>query len=84
MDELEQCNQMVGKENKRNPEVNKHFNSSKRALELMKTDSPKTYFPFKQGYPSVATLRVGLEGIQMTVDGKHITSFAYRDVSVLS
>ncbi|CAN6484558.1 unnamed protein product [Victoria cruziana] len=79
VDELEQCNQMVGKENKRNPEVNKHFNSSKRALELMKTDSPKTYFPFKQGYPSVATLRVGLEGIQMTVDGKHITSFAYRD-----
>lgn len=41
---------------------------------------PKKYFPFKQGYPFVATLRVGSEGIQMTVDGKHITSFAYREV----
>lgn len=38
------------------------------------------YFPFKQGYLSVATLRVGLEGIQMTVDGKHVTSFALREV----
>lgn len=41
---------------------------------------PRRYFPFKQGYPSVATLRVGSEGIQMTVDGKHITSFAFREV----
>lgn len=40
----------------------------------------RTYFPFKQGYPFVATIRVGSEGIQMTVDGKHITSFAYREV----
>lgn len=39
----------------------------------------RTYFPFKQGYLSVATLRVGSEGIQMTVDGKHITSFAFRE-----
>lgn len=41
---------------------------------------PRKYFPFKQGYPFVATLRVGSEGIQMTVDGKHLTSFAYREV----
>lgn len=40
----------------------------------------RKYFPFKQGYLSVATLRVGSEGIQMTVDGKHITSFALREV----
>ncbi|XP_031475170.1 beta-1,3-galactosyltransferase GALT1 [Nymphaea colorata] len=79
VDELDQCNPMVGKENKRKPALSKHFNSSKRTPELKNIDSPKTYFPFKQGYPSVATLRVGLEGIQMTVDGKHITSFAYRD-----
>lgn len=38
------------------------------------------YFPFKQGYLSVMTLRLGEEGIQMTVDGKHITSFAFREV----
>ncbi|CAK7331897.1 unnamed protein product [Dovyalis caffra] len=28
---------------------------------------------------SVATLRVGIEGIQTTVDGKHITSFVYHE-----
>lgn len=37
-------------------------------------------FPFKQGYLAVMTFRVGEEGIHMTVDGKHITSFAYREV----
>lgn len=41
--------------------------------------SKRRYFPFKQGYLSVATLRIGSE-FQMTVDGKHITSFAYREV----
>jgi len=44
----------------------------------------RKYFPFKQGYPFVATLRVGSEGIQMTVDGKHITSFAFREVHSFS
>ena len=39
-----------------------------------------TYFPFKKGYLAIATLRIGLEGIHMTVDGKHITSFAHRAV----
>lgn len=41
----------------------------------------RSYFPFKQGYPFVATFRVGSEGIQTTVDGKHTTSFAYREVT---
>lgn len=62
MDELDQCNEKVGKV------VNTGANS-------------RSYFPFKQGYLSVATLRVGSEGIQMTVDGKHISSFAFREVS---
>ncbi|PPD85701.1 hypothetical protein ES288_D09G018500v1 [Gossypium darwinii] len=39
----------------------------------------KPYFPFKLGYLSVTTLRVGEEGFHMTVDGKQITSFAYRE-----
>ncbi|KAK1415929.1 hypothetical protein QVD17_31717 [Tagetes erecta] len=59
VDELDQCNEKVGKV----------INGSKT----------RNYFPFKQGYLSVATLRVGSEGIQMTVDGKHITSFAFRE-----
>lgn len=60
VDELDQCNEKVGKM------VNKESNT-------------RSYFPFKQGYLSVATLRVGSEGIQMTVDGKHISSFAFRE-----
>ncbi|KAL8218785.1 hypothetical protein R6Q57_022158 [Mikania cordata] len=59
VDELDQCNEKVGKV----------INGSKT----------RNYFPFKQGYISVSTLRVGSEGIQMTVDGKHITSFAFRE-----
>ncbi|TVU29554.1 hypothetical protein EJB05_21124 [Eragrostis curvula] len=70
VDNLERCNEMVGREmnivnTKRHPDAKKH-------------DDPNIYFPFKQGYLAIATLRVGLEGIHMTVDGKHVTSFTYR------
>nr|GEW75770.1 beta-1,3-galactosyltransferase GALT1 [Tanacetum cinerariifolium] len=46
-----------------------------------KKESPYNfiYYAFLQGYLLVATLRVGSEGVQMTVDGKHITSFAFRE-----
>ncbi|GMY25978.1 beta-1,3-galactosyltransferase GALT1 [Fagus crenata] len=66
VDELDQCNKMVGKDDKQ----------SSMAQEGSKS---RKHFPFKQSYPFVATLRVGSEGIQMTVDGKHITSFAFRE-----
>jgi beta-1,3-galactosyltransferase len=74
VDNLEKCNAMVGREErnmvnkKHHPTANKH-------------DEPSTYFPFKQGYLAIATLRVGVEGIHMTVDGKHVTSFTYRMVT---
>lgn len=71
MDELKQCSEMVGKYDK---QVFYSKNHSK------KNEALRQYFPFKQGYLAIATLRFGLEGIQMTVDGKHITSFAYREV----
>ena len=58
----------------------KHSNVSRRTPLMKEGSKPRRYFPFKQGYLAVATLRVGVEGIQMTVDGKHITSFAYREV----
>ena len=45
------------------------------------TAEPKKYYPFKQGNLAIAILRVGAEGIHMTVDGKHVTSFAFREVS---
>lgn len=72
VDELDQCNKMVGNDDNR-----ARSNISK--LNPSRISTSGKYFPFKQGYLSVATLRVGSEGIQMTVDGKHITSFAYRE-----
>uniref|UniRef100_A0A7C9AGE4 Galectin domain-containing protein n=1 Tax=Opuntia streptacantha TaxID=393608 RepID=A0A7C9AGE4_OPUST len=79
VDELDQCNKIVGQKVNRTVKAPIPVNSSKGfslAHERFKT---KQYFPFKQGYLFVATLRVGFEGVQMTVDGKHITSFAYRE-----
>ncbi|XP_074274594.1 beta-1,3-galactosyltransferase GALT1-like isoform X2 [Silene latifolia] len=78
VDELDQCNEVVGKD------VNQSSNSFTRGNGSQGSPGhneykTKRYFPFKQRYPFVATLRVGSEGIQMTVDGKHITSFAYRE-----
>lgn len=77
VDELEKCNKIVGNVETRLSESNKNFNKSKSMVQGAKT---RTYFPFKLGHPFAATLRVGVDGIQMTVDGKHVTSFAYREV----
>ncbi|XP_077245984.1 beta-1,3-galactosyltransferase GALT1-like [Tasmannia lanceolata] len=79
VDDLDQCNPLVGKDDKRLFPSSKYSNGSRRPPLSQEGASPRRYFPFKQGYLSVATLRVGEEGIQMTVDGKHITSFAYRE-----
>ncbi|RZB55062.1 hydroxyproline O-galactosyltransferase GALT3 isoform X4 [Glycine soja] len=37
-------------------------------------------FPFAEGNPFTSTLWVGSEGFHMTVNGRHETSFAYREV----
>ncbi|KAJ9173286.1 hypothetical protein P3X46_016437 [Hevea brasiliensis] len=72
VDDLNQCNEMVGKNDSRK------FAASRPSMSRNRSRAGR-YFPFKQGYLSVMTLRVGEEGIQMTVDGKHITSFAFRE-----
>ncbi|XP_009774110.1 beta-1,3-galactosyltransferase GALT1 isoform X1 [Nicotiana sylvestris] len=74
VDELEQCNEMVG-----NVMATRHVIATNKSSLAQDGSKSRKYFPFKQGYLSVATLRVGSEGIQMTVDGKHITSFAFRE-----
>lgn len=38
-----------------------------------------TIFPFTEGSPFTATLWVGLGGFHMTVNGRHETSFTYRE-----
>lgn len=83
VDELDQCNEMVGKDVNQTLKALTHVNGSNGSSQVHDGFKRRRYFPFRQGYPFVATLRVGSEGIQMTVDGKHITSFAYREVLVL-
>lgn len=79
VDELELCNEIVGKEVNLTLKAPTHVNSSKGSPLAHEGFKRKLYFPFRQRYPFVATLRMGSEGMQMTVDGKHITSFAYRE-----
>ncbi|XP_027359918.1 beta-1,3-galactosyltransferase GALT1 [Abrus precatorius] len=79
VDELEQCNKIVGKNSSQLHTASMYSHTSRRSSATDEQSINRKYFPFKQGYPFVATLRVGTEGIQMTVDGKHITSFAFRE-----
>lgn len=80
MDELKQCNEIVGNSEGRKLTGNESSYISLRSSMVRNKTRASQYFPFKQGYLSVMTLRLGEEGIQMTVDGKHITSFAFREV----
>ncbi|GMH01726.1 hypothetical protein Nepgr_003565 [Nepenthes gracilis] len=79
VDELDQCNEIVGKETFQTSKTSGHRNNSKRSPPVRGESKTRQYFPFRQKYPFVATLRVGSEGMQMTVDGKHITSFGFRE-----
>ncbi|KAM7269183.1 hypothetical protein ACFE04_024680 [Oxalis oulophora] len=81
VDQLDQCNKVLGNEERRVLTTSTKSDGKNRSIAVAMKEGSETrkYFPFKQGYPSVATLRVGSEGMQMTVDGKHITSFAYRE-----
>lgn len=38
-------------------------------------------YPFEEGKLFVLTLRAGMEGYHISVNGRHITSFPYRTVS---
>ncbi|EYU28764.1 hypothetical protein ABFS82_12G101200 [Erythranthe guttata] len=79
VDELDQCNELLGKENNHTVvKTNQHANTTSK-ISMAHDGKSRKYFPFKQNDLFVATIRVGSEGIQMTVDGKHITSFAFRE-----
>ena len=82
MDDLIQCNEKVGKSDSHKLTASGSPNTSTQSTLAQNGARARPYFPFKQGYLSVMTIRVGEEGIQMTVDGKHITSFAYREVII--
>jgi beta-1,3-galactosyltransferase len=82
VDELEKCGSMVGNDQKQAWATKLKSNVSSIQPAWKKNTEPKKYFPFRQGYLAIAILRVGAHGIHMTVDGKHVTSFAFREVSL--
>uniref|UniRef100_A0A0D3GEI0 Galectin domain-containing protein n=1 Tax=Oryza barthii TaxID=65489 RepID=A0A0D3GEI0_9ORYZ len=79
VDELEKCGSMVGNDQKQAWATKLKSNVSSIQPAWKKNTEPKKYFPFRQGYLAIAILRVGAHGIHMTVDGKHVTSFAFRE-----
>ncbi|XP_078444748.1 galactosyltransferase1 [Wolffia australiana] len=69
VDGLDKCSGMVGKEETAMATPRVASGSSKQV----------PFFPFRLRRLAVTTLRVGAEGFQMAVDGKHVSSFAYRE-----
>lgn len=80
VDDLDQCSKVVGEDDKELFTAKLSSYTSARNLSKGEDTKPRRYFPFKQGYLAISTLRVGVEGIQTSVNGKHITSFAFREV----
>lgn len=69
------------------PLCNQHTDRNRIALEespngdaTMEMSLGNANFPFLRGSPFTATLWFGLQGFHMTVNGRHETSFAYREV----
>lgn len=69
VDGLDVCTEQVGK-----AVVKKNSTTLKGPM----VGDNKSWFPFMNGLPFAATLWVGWEGFHMTVNGKHVTSFEYR------
>ncbi|XP_020961178.1 hydroxyproline O-galactosyltransferase GALT3 isoform X5 [Arachis ipaensis] len=73
------CNVQVGSNNEDN--VNVGQPTSDITANVSSESAHRTgNFPFAEGNPFTATLWVGSEGFHMTVNGRHETSFAYREV----
>ncbi|KAL4335749.1 hypothetical protein GQ457_07G002820 [Hibiscus cannabinus] len=79
VDDQKQCSEKVGKIDNRRPTTKESSGISLWSSMVENRTQSRPYFPFKLRYLSVMTLWVGEEGFHMTVDGKHITSFAYRE-----
>ncbi|KAJ3700564.1 hypothetical protein LUZ61_004269 [Rhynchospora tenuis] len=79
VDDLPVCNPMVGKDERQTYPPKARLNVSRDSLGRKQGNDTRKYFPFKRGHLAIAILRVGSEGMHMTVDGKHITSFAFRE-----
>lgn len=82
VDDLDRCNEKVGKAaNRKYVNWNRSEIAKEPSIRRMGAKE-NLYFPFIEGYAFVATIWVGMEGFHTTVNGKHITSFEYREVHV--
>ncbi|XP_057853396.2 beta-1,3-galactosyltransferase GALT1 [Cryptomeria japonica] len=79
VDGLSRCNERIGEAAMEKHRDEKEPQIVKLSSITRKGSRPNFWFPFVEGYPFAATLWVGLEGFHMTVNGKHITSFEYRE-----
>lgn len=83
MDGLVKCEKWIRDDNSRSEE-------SKTTWWLNRLIGRKKKVPIDWPYPFleeklfVLTLSAGLEGYHVNVDGRHVTSFPYRTVSVIS
>ncbi|XP_057421279.1 hydroxyproline O-galactosyltransferase GALT3 isoform X2 [Lotus japonicus] len=76
VDGLVLCNvQVVGSNNENVGQPTSDIPSNNSSESAHRTAN----FPFAEGNPFTATLWVGSEGFHMTVNGRHETSFAYRE-----
>ncbi|XP_073009572.1 hydroxyproline O-galactosyltransferase GALT3 [Typha latifolia] len=79
VDGLVRCNEQLGESvvpenlNGSRDDDQKIVKRSKRSARL------SVSFPFMEGHPFTATLWAGVEGFHMSVNGRHETSFAYRE-----
>ncbi|KAI3834069.1 hypothetical protein MKX03_035865 [Papaver bracteatum] len=76
VDGLVLCNEQVVIEDN----INRSQPNGEKLTNVSHGSSHTSYnFPFVEGNPFTATLWVGIEGFHMTVNGRHETSFAYRE-----
>lgn len=79
VDGLVKCNtQIVGRTTENNPNAS-HTGDFKSSNVSEGSQHANSIFHFVEGNPFTATLWAGDEGFHMTVNGRHETSFAYRE-----
>ncbi|KAL3641864.1 hypothetical protein CASFOL_012679 [Castilleja foliolosa] len=78
VDGLVKCNTQIIRRNTDGPNVNHTANGKLTNVSETSTHESTT-FHFIEGNPFTATLWAGNEGFHMTVNGRHETSFAYRE-----
>ncbi|KAL5541458.1 hypothetical protein UlMin_009168 [Ulmus minor] len=79
VDGLVVCNQQVFRSSSDEKLHMSHPSSDTLTNVSRGSDHGTASFPFVEGVPFIATLWAGLEGFHVTVNGRHETSFAYRE-----